>query len=618
MYFNMPKKIIITLFALFVYLAFSLFYYERWKVEILGGGDTFGYYLYLPAIFIHNDLSNIKSTLAAKDKYQYQTRANKNSELGIYELHQYKNGNQINKYTCGVALLQSPFFFVAHIIANNNANYKADGFSEVYRFFILFSGLFYTWLALIILAIVLSRIFEDKIVITCLIIVALATNLYFFSVFLSSMSHAYLFFLYALLIYATQNFYTTNKIKGAFLIGFSCGFITLIRPTEIICILIPIFYGIASITGIKNRILSLFKNPKFYFAIIIAICIGFIQLYYWKSLTGNWLHYSYNNEGFNFLKPKIKQGLFYFKNGWLAYTPIMYFALFGIYFMRKDKKFLLPILLFIPLHIYVIYSWHCWNYINGFGSRPMVETYALLSIPLGFSLKEIFATRYFKYLCFAVMLLFFSLNQFNTYQFSKGLLWSEEANFNFYKTIFFKTKLNRNHSVVYDSGVIQPNEEKLKQQFTIVEQNFKFNNEGLNILKKNENDNFLRLAGNSKTYIIYENEVENLKENFWIKVSFDARSKKAYGALWDRSYLQVSLLNNKKTYGWKSIRIENKIQNNTGNIFGGTSNVWDNVQFFYKVSKKYRPTDILKITVDSNNVSELDIDNVKVEVFIPN
>jgi hypothetical protein len=99
-------------------------------------------------------------------------------------------------------------------------------------------------------------------------------------------------------------------------------------------------------------------------------------------VSGNWLFYSYGNEGFDFLHPHIFDGLFCFKNGWLSYTPIMLFALIGIMLMHdKNKKILLPLLTFLAIHIYVINCWWCWHYVNGFGNRPMVETYPLLAVP---------------------------------------------------------------------------------------------------------------------------------------------------------------------------------------------------------------------------------------------
>ena len=61
----------------------------------------------------------------------------------------------------------------------------------------------------------------------------------------------------------------------------------------------------------------------------------------------------------------------------------MIFAIAGIFFLiKKQREWVLPILVFLILNVYVVYSWWCWWYGGSFGSRPMVESYALLAIPL--------------------------------------------------------------------------------------------------------------------------------------------------------------------------------------------------------------------------------------------
>ncbi len=82
------------------------------------------------------------------------------------------------------------------------------------------------------------------------------------------------------------------------------------------------------------------SKPNFLFKAIALLFMLpiFPQLLYWKLVSGNWLFYSYGNEGFDFLHPHIFDGLFCFKNGWLSYTPIMLFGLIGIVLMHKKKK----------------------------------------------------------------------------------------------------------------------------------------------------------------------------------------------------------------------------------------------------------------------------------------
>src|SRR5690606_24710330 len=98
--------------------------------------------------------------------------------------------------------------------------------------------------------------------------------------------------------------------------------------------------------------------------------------------TGSFLFYSYGSQGFDWQHPRIIDGLLSGRNGWLMYSPVMFLALAGMFCHRKLKPWFWCLLVLVPIYCYIIYSWYCWNYINGLGSRPMVHLYALLALPV--------------------------------------------------------------------------------------------------------------------------------------------------------------------------------------------------------------------------------------------
>ena len=59
-------------------------------------------------------------------------------------------GHYVNYYTCGVAMLQTPFFLAAHVLAKP-LGYKTDGYSLPYRMGLAISGCFYGLLGLFFL-----------------------------------------------------------------------------------------------------------------------------------------------------------------------------------------------------------------------------------------------------------------------------------------------------------------------------------------------------------------------------------------------------------------------------------------------------------------------------------
>ncbi|HIE15467.1 MAG TPA: hypothetical protein EYP69_00935 [Bacteroidales bacterium] len=154
----------------------------------------------------------------------------------------------------------------------------------------------------------------------------------------------------------------------------------------------------------------------FFFAFLIFIP----QFLYWKLITGHYIYYSYGDEHFFWTNPHIIDGLFSYRKGWLIYTPMMSFALVGIFFLKKAlKKFFIPLLIFVPLNIYIIFSWWCWWYGGSFGQRAFIESYAIMSIPLAMVIYRVYRTKIFVIKSiFTVLLLFFIyLNMFNSYQY---------------------------------------------------------------------------------------------------------------------------------------------------------------------------------------------------------
>ena len=60
------------------------------------------------------------------------------------------------------------------------------------------------------------------------------------------MSHVYSFALFAVFILLTQKWYKNPSVKNSVLVGLLSGLISLIRPTNIIIVLIFVFYFISA------------------------------------------------------------------------------------------------------------------------------------------------------------------------------------------------------------------------------------------------------------------------------------------------------------------------------------------------------------------------------------
>ena len=587
-----------TLFFILAINVLALFHLDFYKSAV-SGGDSGGYYSYLPAYFIEHDFEFIRQIIGLGEDYSGQ-----------------QTGPFVNKYTCGVAILQSPFFAMGHLAAKFLGQ-PQDGYSLPYILALAASILFYTFLGLVLLSQVLKKYFRPQVVATVLIIIALATNLFYFTNMNNQMAHGYLFFLYALLMYVTEKWYAHPTWLMAVLIGMSAGLITLIRPSDILVLVIPIFYGLTNGAAVKERFGFLREHwPKILVAMLFFGLMAVPQLLYWKTVTGDWLYYSYRSEGFDFKHPHVWGGITDGKNGWLRYTPVMIFSLIGIIFLFKKRTWLWPILLFLPAYMFVVYSWHVWFYINSFGSRPMVGPYALLAIPLGYFVQYAFAKPWMKVGFLALVIFFSGLNIFQTYQESWGVSRTEFASDAYYWKIFGKTKMDYSMLATFDSNVNQPR--YTKTLANIYENNFSDTSIAhLDFKTYHSAPAALRLNNENGRIILVSKSVEELGAHpgQYLKISgwFYAEQGVSW---WDAALMIGYVEKNGAISRWRQMWINNKIAADQSkfSLWSSHPKVWGYVYFYYKVPSHVSPQDKIQLLIQNNHPSILLVDDLKVEL----
>jgi hypothetical protein len=178
--------------------------------------------------------------------------------------------------------------------------------------------------------------------------------------------------------------------------------------------------------------------------IILITCLVFVpQIIYWKYTTGGYFYYGYGDERFFFNNPVFLKGLFSYRKGWLVYTPVMTFALIGIIVLFfRHRKFFWPVAVFTLLNLYIVWSWWCWWYGGGFGQRALIESYAMLSIPLTAFTKYIFEKQLkFRILFLFIMACLISLNIFQTKQYNIGVIHWDAMNKKTYWDSYFRLKI---------------------------------------------------------------------------------------------------------------------------------------------------------------------------------
>ena len=414
------KKSILAILLLVIVSLKLTFDYAKWDNGFVLKWDASGYYLYLPATIIYKDLA----TLSFYDKIDQQyALASGMKSYGLYP--QKETHKVLNKYAIGTALGELPLFLVAHAYCLYiNSSYALDGYSMPYQFSVAMSTVLWTILGMFFLAAVLRRYFSDTITALCILCIGFGTNLYCYTGYELATCHTWLFLLVAATIYYTDSVYRTAQSRDALMLGVVLGLVLISRPIDILIVILPLLWPLTH-THYRTRFSFLQAHRRLILLCVSAFfCIAFIQLLYWKYMTGHWLHFSYEEEGFHFLSPKILEGLFSFRKGWFVYTPIALLAFFGFRVLHKLHKGLsLPILLFLGAFIYVVFSWHCWWYGWSFGSRVMIDAYPLLAFPLAALMQYCFQKKMvYRMLLVAVLGFFVWLNQYQTIQYILGTL----------------------------------------------------------------------------------------------------------------------------------------------------------------------------------------------------
>jgi septum formation topological specificity factor MinE len=375
-----------------VILIWSLFNIGTYKqaesdANYLINHDVQQYYSYLPAAFIYDDLTFKfleSDTIPDKIKRHFWVSPAKNKPEG-----------RIVKMSIGLSYMYLPFFAAGHLYARQSGTYAANGFSLPYEFALAFSSIFFVLVGLLFSRSVLLHYFNEWVTAIALLLILFATNLYYYCTTEPAMSHAYLFCLYAFFIHQSLRWIAIQKWKHALWLGIIGGIIICIRPINLLIFLFPLLFGVTSVKDLSTRIQLIFSH---YFQLLLLLLLIFLmilpQLLFWKLNSGEWIYYSYSDEGFFFSNPQIVNGLFSYRKGWFVYTPIMLFAFIGmrwVWYTYRDWFW--PIMVYMTLHIYVVFSWWCWWYGGSYGARPMIETYALMIIPLAVLLQHILTLK---------------------------------------------------------------------------------------------------------------------------------------------------------------------------------------------------------------------------------
>lgn len=573
--------------------------------------DIFGYYLYLPLKFIYNDLSLHDISTINSIIVKYQNTSN------FYQAMVLPDGTYIMKYSMGMSILYSPFFFIAHIFSKT-FNYDSDGFSFPYQMSVFIGSIFYSIIGLWTLSKVLLHFFSKNITAIVLFVFVFATN-YIVHITMygqNAMSHSYLFMMYSLILWLTILWHQYFKIKYILLLAIICGITILSRPSEVVCLIIPALWGVFDMKSFKEKLkLVLLYKRQFLLFSLILVLIGSFQFIYWKIHTGKFLFYSYGanpGEGFEFLTPYIFEVLLSFRKGWLIYTPIMIFAIIGFYFVFKlNRPIFYSIITYFVINVFIISSWSCWWYAQTYSQRPMIPSYPIMAIGLGYFIGwTLEQSKIVKGVITGLFVCLIFLNLFQTIQFHNGIIDGDRMTKEYYFKVFGKmyaTEQDKKSLLVnrtfYGNEIPENVNDYKSKLFKLLDFEDSFKNDTSQIYSGMHSFKLDSFTINSPSINASYRELTSC-DHAWIKVTayvYPTKDVNTYP-------FNLNVNFNHNEYPYKLIRYESKNMKIE-------LNKWNKIFFWYLTPEVRNKNDVFNVNFNNLGNSTFYIDNLQVEVF---
>lgn len=322
--------------------------------------DAGGYYAYLPAFFIYD--------FHEPPAYVEYDRAG----FG------YINGQLASKYPVGTAIAQSPFFLVAHAVAENK-----NGYSPPYHVAVRIAGIVYAFFGLVCCFFIFRRRTNSWLSLVLCLFMFFATHLDYYTLREPGYSHVVSFFAIALLLLLID---PQRKRTAArwWLVLPLIALIVLIRPVNGL-VLLPLLFWNGPLRAQGRRVVEAVRENKtaVLFSLSISAALLSVQLLYNLHASGSFAGRLYPGESFtNCFTPRFDVVLFGTSSGLLLYTPVFVLLLGAIvYAAIRDFKSYGVYAIATLLSLYVYAAWSAPELGCSFSHRAQVDVLVIWFLP---------------------------------------------------------------------------------------------------------------------------------------------------------------------------------------------------------------------------------------------
>ena len=602
---------VIVKYATFLIAALVLFY--SWQHGRYNGNyinsDGKGYYAYLTAIFIYQDLD-----YNFVDEYEGKYYAPES----YFHFKSDINGDVANITFAGIAVLLLPFFLAAHA-GSMVMGYPTDGYAPLYQYAVGFAAVFYLFLALWGIKKFLELYSVKKYhIILVQVLITFATPIYFYTTVDASFTHIYSFSVITLFFYYAKRYIQDSRAKHLYLTFFLLGLIVLIRPTNMMVLAaLPFLAG--SWTSLKESFIGLFRAYRqLIVGVIIFGLVVSVQPLLYFAQVGEFFIWTYTGVGFNFTDPHILGVLFSYKKGLFLYTPVLIFSLFGfIYLFRKSKYQAITLFAYILLVTYIISSWWSWWYGMSYGHRAFLDHYIVFALLFGLALKDA-KYKIFRYMIYVITPFVIWLNMVQVYQYKNWILYWD-MNEEMYWKVFLKTDESY-FGLLWREAKIQAQKEEqaiLEGKFKDLQTNNIYNDsfEG-DLIGVNEYfiDHDNTHSGNTSIRLTSRNpyspglktEIRSLMDTTRVLFRASAWVFVPAPAVVNSFHIVSSIENEHGAYHYQAI--DSQVENIE-------TDAWNKIEMITEVADVRSPDDILKVYIWYTGKREVIVDDLQIEFY---
>ena len=365
-------------------------------------GDGVGYYAYARAPLIQHNLSFDDDWRHANLTFS-QARVRPDGRLLPEEYT--VTGHISNLFTVGPAILWLVFLIPTHLLVLAfdalGGHLPPDGFSFPYILAMALGTAAYGFSGLLLSFRLASKYVQQQWAFLATLGIWFASSLPVYMYFNPAWSHAHSAFVVALFLWYWERTLSTRTTGQWVLLGLISGLMLDVYFPNGVFLLLPLIESILTYSKVRSLGMQAIRVTFAHnLLFLVAVFVGTIPtLLTRKIIFGGYLRFgSYPELPWDWSAPFWKSVLFSSDHGLISWTPILGFALLGLFFSpRSARGIALYFLAGFAAFYYVISSYPYWDGLSSFGNRFFISLTPVfvfgLALLFAFVAKQFSSTR---------------------------------------------------------------------------------------------------------------------------------------------------------------------------------------------------------------------------------